>query len=52
MQMLDKRTALSGGAVDRQLQPVLQGEARVTFTRRIWRIWYTIHAGNAHVQRL
>ena len=31
MQMLDKRTALSGGAVDRQLQPVLQGEARVTF---------------------
>ncbi len=30
-QMLDKRTALSGGAVDRQLQPVLQGEARVTF---------------------
>ncbi len=31
MQMLDKRAALSGGAVDRQLQPVLQGEARVTF---------------------
>ncbi|EOK9449738.1 flagellar hook-associated protein, partial [Escherichia coli] len=31
MQMLDKRTALSGGAVDRQLQPVLQGEARVSF---------------------
>ncbi|HBA5946412.1 TPA: hypothetical protein J4S02_003964 [Escherichia coli] len=29
-QMLDKRTALSGGAVDRQLQPVLQGEARVS----------------------
>ena len=31
MQMLDNRIALSGGAVDRQLQPVLQGEARVTF---------------------
>ena len=31
MQMLDKRAALSGGAVDRELQPVLQGEARVTF---------------------
>ncbi|STF78755.1 lateral flagellar putative hook associated protein [Escherichia coli] len=31
MQMLDKRTVLSGGAVDRQLQPVLQGEARVSF---------------------
>lgn len=30
-QWLDKRTALSGGAVDRQLRPVLQGEARVTF---------------------
>lgn len=30
-QWLDKRSSLSGGAVDRQLQPVLQGESRVTF---------------------
>lgn len=28
---LEKRTTLSGGAVDRQLRPVLQGSARVTF---------------------
>lgn len=28
---LEKRPSLSGGAVDRQLRPVLQGEARVTF---------------------
>lgn len=31
IQTLEKRTTLSGGAVDRQLKPVLQGEARVTF---------------------
>ena len=30
-QWLDKRSTLSGGAVDRQLKPVLQGDARVTF---------------------
>lgn len=30
-QWLEKRSSLSGGAVDRQLRPVLQGEARVTF---------------------
>ncbi|HCD1255915.1 TPA: flagellar hook-associated protein [Citrobacter amalonaticus] len=29
--MLEKRSAMTGGAVDRQLKPVLQGEARVTF---------------------
>lgn len=29
--LLDKRLALSGGAVDRQLQPVLQGQAQVSF---------------------
>lgn len=29
--MLEKRSGLSGGAVDRQLKPVLQGDARVTF---------------------
>lgn len=28
---LEKRTALSGGSVDRQLRPVLQGQARVAF---------------------
>lgn len=28
---LEKRTSLSGGAVDRQLRPVLQGQARVAF---------------------
>lgn len=31
VQLLDKRTGLSGGAVDRQLAPVLQGEAKVLF---------------------
>lgn len=30
-QWLEKRSSLSGGAVDRQLRPVLQGETRVTF---------------------
>lgn len=30
-QWLDKRSSLSGGSVDRQLRPVLQGDARVTF---------------------
>ncbi|WP_196207525.1 flagellar hook-associated protein [Citrobacter sp. Res13-Sevr-PEB04-36] len=30
-QWLEKRASLSGGAVDRQLRPMLQGEARVTF---------------------
>lgn len=30
-QWLDKRSTLSGGAVDRQLKSVLQGDARVTF---------------------
>ncbi|WP_330983782.1 MULTISPECIES: flagellar hook-associated protein [Enterobacterales] len=30
-QWLDKRSSLSGGAIDRQLTPVLQGEARVIF---------------------
>ncbi|HEF0025237.1 TPA: flagellar hook-associated protein [Citrobacter amalonaticus] len=29
--MLEKRSAMTGGAVDRQLKPVLQGLARVTF---------------------
>ncbi|HFK4760453.1 TPA: flagellar hook-associated protein [Citrobacter farmeri] len=29
--MLEKRRGMSGGAVDRQLKPVLQGDARVTF---------------------
>ncbi|HFZ8994027.1 TPA: flagellar hook-associated protein [Citrobacter freundii] len=29
--MLEKRTTLSGGAVDRQLRPVLQGQAQVSF---------------------
>lgn len=30
-QMLEKRSSLSGGAIDRQLKPVLQGDSRVTF---------------------
>lgn len=30
-QWLEKRSSLSGGSVDRQLRPVLQGDARVTF---------------------
>ncbi|GHL45600.1 hypothetical protein ECZU29_04500 [Escherichia coli] len=52
MQMLDKRTALSGGAVDRQLQPVLQGSAGDFSLAGSGESGTQSHAGNAHVQRL